>query len=242
MNREHGPFGSEVYAREELRAEIASWMLGQDTGIPHDPEQHTAHVQSWIKALEQDPYEIQRACRDAEQIKVYLLDLERKKEMGIDTPGVMPETPRPEREEGIAAMGLPPSAREKTWLNVPYKEKDEAKALGAKWDKQEKRWFAPEGTDLSQLQPWLPVENVRREEDFPPLSPQDEFALALQKAGLDLQGQAPIMDGEIHRVPLTGGKADELNGAYCAYADEAAGWSQNFVTGEKRPGSPPAMF
>jgi antirestriction protein ArdC/phage/plasmid primase-like uncharacterized protein len=231
MNREHGPFGSEVYAREELRAEIASWMLGQDTGIPHDPEQHIAYVQSWIEALEQDPYEIQRACRDAEQIKGYLLNLEREKELGREN---QPERPLPERGEDIAAMGLPP-AREKTWLNVPYKEKDEAKALGAKWDKQEKRWFAPEGTDLSQLQPWLPVENVKRVENFPPLSPQDEFALALRKAGLDLQGQAPLMDGEIHRVPLTGGKADELNGAYCAYADEAAGWSQNFVTGAKTP-------
>jgi antirestriction protein ArdC/phage/plasmid primase-like uncharacterized protein len=228
MNREHGPFGSEVYAREELRAEIASWMLGQDTGIPHDPEQHTAYVQSWIKALEQDPYEIQRACRDAEQIKVYLLDLERKKELGQEN---RPDRPLPEREEGIAAMGLPPSAREKTWLNVPYKEKDEAKALGAKWDKREKRWFAPEGSDLSQLQPWLPVEVLRPLP--PPLSPQDEFALVLQKAGLDLQGQSPLMDGEIHRVPLVGGKENELNGAYSAYADDPAGWAQNFATGEK---------
>ena len=208
-------------------------MLGQDTGIPHDPEQHTAYVQSWIKALEQDPYEIQRACRDAEQIKGYLLDLERKKELG---PENRQEKPFSEREEGIAAMGLPPvSAREKTWLNVAYKEKDEAKALGAKWDKQEKRWFAPEGTDLSKLQPWLPVENVRLPEFLRPLSPQDEFALALHKAGLDLQGQAPVMDGEIHRVPLLGGKKNELNGAYCADADKSAGWSQNLVNGEKTP-------
>ena len=32
LDRENGPFGSELYAREELRAEIASWMLGQDIG------------------------------------------------------------------------------------------------------------------------------------------------------------------------------------------------------------------
>ena len=35
LNREFGPFGSETYAREELRAEIASWMLGQEIGISH---------------------------------------------------------------------------------------------------------------------------------------------------------------------------------------------------------------
>jgi antirestriction protein ArdC/phage/plasmid primase-like uncharacterized protein len=287
LNREHGPFGSEVYAREELRAEIASWMLGQDTGIPHDPEQHAAYVQSWITALEQDPFEIQRACRDAEHIKEYVLDMERKKELGQERHTEKPF--HPQKEDRIAAVGLPSvQARKKTWLNVPYKEKDEAKALGAKWDKQEKRWFAPEGTDLSQLQSWLPVENVRlfvwsptdspdnkerfsvqvqqaglwshirdrdgeplrfeKEEDalvlqrqfqqkapefLKPLSPEQEFALVLEKAGLDLQGQAPALDGEIHRVPLLDGKKNELNGAYCGYADDPAGWAQNFVTCEK---------
>jgi antirestriction protein ArdC/phage/plasmid primase-like uncharacterized protein len=233
MNREHGPFGSEVYAREELRAEIASWMLGQDAGIPHDPEQHTAYVQSWIKALEQDPYEIQRACRDAEQIKGYLLDLERKKEMGIDAPGVMPEAPRPEREEGIAAMGVPANpAKAKTFLAVPYKEKEQAKKLGAKWDKENKLWYAPEGADLGQLSAWLP-ENAKAPEPAHTLPPQEEFALALEKAGLDMDGKTPIMDGTIYRVPLIGGKRGELDGAYCGFLDERpAGWMQNFSSGE----------
>ena len=55
MDREFGPFGSEPYAREELRAEIASWMLGQDLGIGHDPGQHLAYVDSWVSVLEKDP-------------------------------------------------------------------------------------------------------------------------------------------------------------------------------------------
>ena len=244
MDRESGPFGSQQYAREELRAEIASWMLAQDTGIPHDPGQHAAYVQSWIEAVKEDPFEIQRACRDAERIHDYILDLERKKEMGLEAPEAVP---MPEREEAIAAMSLPERpAPEKTFLSVPYREKNEAKALGAKWDKQEKSWYAPEGTDLSKLRDWMPVEAVRvyawhneperegffsaqvqkaglwshiegqdgkpvlfeREEDArvlaerylpkapeqalgqaaspPSLSPQDEFAQALAKAGLDL--------------------------------------------------------
>ena len=42
------PFGSEAYAREELRAEIASLMIADKLGIGHDPGQHAAYVGSWI--------------------------------------------------------------------------------------------------------------------------------------------------------------------------------------------------
>lgn len=31
------------------------------------------------------------------------------------------------------------------YLNVPYSEKDEAKALGAKWNAKAKKWFIIEG-------------------------------------------------------------------------------------------------
>jgi len=231
LNREGGPFGSEQYAREELRAEIASWMLAQDTGIPHDPSQHAAYVQSWIKVVEQDPFEIQRACRDAEQIKEYLLGMERRKELGQEHPM------RPGRDEGIAARGLPENpASEKTYLSVPYKEKDKAKGLGAKWDKQVKSWFVPQGADLAAFVAWLPKEQGRETPDMPrQLSPEQEFAKALHKAGLDLQGQEPVLDGQIHRVPLIN-SPDRPGGAYCGYGGEQPyGWSQNFASGEKTP-------
>jgi putative DNA primase/helicase len=67
------PFGSEGYAKEELRAEIASMLLGSELGIGHDPGQHVAYVGSWIKVLEQDPMEIFRAAADAEKIQDYVL-------------------------------------------------------------------------------------------------------------------------------------------------------------------------
>lgn len=236
LDRENGPFGSEMYAREELRAEIASWMLGQDIGIPHDPEQHAAYVGSWIKALEDDPYEIVRACRDAEQIKEYILGLEMKKELAQEqgqNNARAAEKPL-EQDEGIAAMGVPANpAKEKTFLMVPYKEKEQAKKLGAKWDKETKLWYAPEGADLNQLSTWLP-EKIKMPEPVRTLSPQEEFAQALEKAGLDLGSNAPLMDGAIHRVPLIDGKAGELDGAYCGFLDDRpAGWIQNFSSGEK---------
>ncbi len=75
------PFGSEGYAKEELRAEIASLILGSELGIGHDPGQHAAYVSSWIKVLEQDPKEIFRAAADAEKIQDYVLSLSRTQEV-----------------------------------------------------------------------------------------------------------------------------------------------------------------
>lgn len=42
---------------------------------------------------------------------------------------------------------------QRIWLDVPYRDKDEAKACGARWDPSEKRWYAPrEG--MTALQTW----------------------------------------------------------------------------------------
>jgi putative DNA primase/helicase len=72
------PFGSEQYAKEELRAEIASMILGDELGIGHDPRQHAAYVGSWIKILQDDPLEIFRAAAEAERIQEYVLSLEHR--------------------------------------------------------------------------------------------------------------------------------------------------------------------
>ncbi len=81
------PFGSEGYAKEELRAEIASMLLSGELGIGHDPGQHVAYVSSWIKALQEDPTEIFRAAADAEKIQDYVLALSQQQEIAqkVDT-------------------------------------------------------------------------------------------------------------------------------------------------------------
>ncbi|HQL49530.1 MAG TPA: DUF5710 domain-containing protein [Holophaga sp.] len=43
-----------------------------------------------------------------------------------------------------------------TPLQVPYAEKDQAKALGAKWNPAEKVWFVPDGVEVAPFQKWLP--------------------------------------------------------------------------------------
>lgn len=234
LAREFGPFGSEVYAREELRAEIASWMFGQDLGIGHDPGQHLAYVDSWIKALEKDPFEIVRACRDAEKIKHYVITMEQKQEHRQDMAQV-----RGEEVAARAPLGVQSSEQEairepadqKVFLAVPYREKGRAKAAGAKWNPEAKLWYAPEGADMAKLKAWLPEKTP---EVAPTMPPQAEFAQALKAAGLDLDGQQPIMDGKIHRTPLLDGTASKLDGAYVGYLDGIpAGFVQNHKTGEK---------
>lgn len=85
-------FGTEDYAKEELRAEIASMMVGQSLGISHDPGQHVAYVGSWIKALQEDPFEIINACKDAEKIHDFLvLEKEQVKEQVSDNKQQSPE-------------------------------------------------------------------------------------------------------------------------------------------------------
>src|SRR3954470_18729473 len=42
-------------------------------------------------------------------------------------------------------------------LAVPYARKEEAKALGARWDGDRRTWYAPAGTDLRHFDHrWLP--------------------------------------------------------------------------------------
>ncbi|WP_199120304.1 ArdC family protein [Pedobacter sp. ASV28] len=77
-------FGTDAYAREELRAEIASLLIGQELRIGHDPGQHTAYVDSWIKILKDTPFEIHAAAADAEKIFNYIMALGQKREIVAD--------------------------------------------------------------------------------------------------------------------------------------------------------------
>jgi len=74
-------FGTPEYAREELRAEISSLLLGNELNIGHDFSQHAAYVESWIKVLKDDPFEIHRASSEAQKMSDYLLAFEQKREI-----------------------------------------------------------------------------------------------------------------------------------------------------------------
>lgn len=89
---ENYKFGDTTYAKEELRAELASVFIAADKGIPHDPQNHAAYVGSWIQALKQDKNEIFRAAHDASKAADLLLSLERDvsiadQDLEIQAPG-----------------------------------------------------------------------------------------------------------------------------------------------------------
>jgi putative DNA primase/helicase len=281
------PFGSEGYAKEELRAEIASMILGDELGIGHDVTQHAAYVASWIKVLKDDPLEIFRASADAEKILGHVMSYELNAEQQVsaedalraelqkaaatverdeahlvprdhflllasavppsdlaykweifvgkksfghseldDAMAAVQQTHRRLVNEALLshvvpsgagpAAGLPgvdvmrdypdladvyadllkplqvatmssadlpandtmenshemtgsasedgPSMRDqkakplpsgRTYLSVPYKERNEAKALGAKWDRVQQAWYVPETVDRTVVSKWL---------------------------------------------------------------------------------------
>ena len=157
-----------------------------------------------------------------------------------------PEQPEPEQGRGLAAdasvqVRLPVMIQEnhpamtttddRTYLAVPYAEKDDAKQLGARWDRQAKAWYVPAGVDLEAFTPWLPSRgSVHIAVDA---DPAEQFAEALRECGLRPDGPAQ-MDGQMHRVPVEGDKHGERSGAYVGHLDgRPAGFIQNFKTGTK---------
>ena len=171
------PFGSEGYAREELRAEIASLILGSELGIGYDPDRHAGYVDHWVQILSDTPKEILYASADAERISDYILTIEQKKEIGHT------------QEVGAMRENIPPA--ERTYLAVPYDERQEAKAIGARWDAVKKAWYVGPGVEPEKIAKW-----EIRHQQAATLDPRAEFAEVLRSLGAVVEGEHPIMNGE----------------------------------------------
>ncbi len=317
LNRDlSGNFGSESYAKEELRAEIASYMLSSKLGIDFDPGNHYSYVDSWLKSLKEDKHEIFRAARDAEGISDYVMELslernvhkEKVEEEGIamtereisnfadlkeytkELEGQHPKfitltavsmkndslysnymmmndsgniktlhithDGRQEWEnitkeaaiEKLERSYLPHIAKEweivpqqeknneklekQTYLFVPYSEKDDAKKVGAKWDKENKAWYAEKGTPSKPLEKWA-LENVK----FDTLNLQTtgdyvkDFVAELNARGFKVDHLET--DGRIRNVKVEGNKGAEKSGAYAVHTDgRPVLWYKNHRTDE----------
>lgn len=55
-----------------------------------------------------------------------------------------------------AEQAIPDIRTDRVYLNVEIAEKDAAKMLGARWDADLKKWYAPPGIDVSLFEKWLP--------------------------------------------------------------------------------------
>lgn len=68
-------FGSEEYAKEELRAEISSSFMMQKLKLNYDENhynEHKSYIRNWIDILKNQPTELFKAIKDSDEIVNYL--------------------------------------------------------------------------------------------------------------------------------------------------------------------------
>ena len=105
-------YGSEAYAREELRAEISAMMSSDRLGVAYEPQHGTAYVKGWVEVLKDDPKEIHKAAAEAGRISDYVCEApERARAQAIEKAGDTPLGTGQEPERG-RAMPTPVVARE----------------------------------------------------------------------------------------------------------------------------------
>ncbi|NHA03249.1 DUF1738 domain-containing protein [Mucilaginibacter sp. HC2] len=75
-----GKFGSQDYAREEMRAAIAGILIGGELKIGHNFGQQAAYMSNFAKILKDEPFEVAKASRDAQKIANLLLGVDQKRE------------------------------------------------------------------------------------------------------------------------------------------------------------------
>jgi hypothetical protein len=90
-------------------------------------------VDHWVQILTDTPKEILYVAADAERISEYILTIEQKKEI------------RHTQEVRTMRKDIPEA--ERTYLAVPYAERHEAKAVGARWDAVKKAWYVGSEAD-----------------------------------------------------------------------------------------------
>jgi hypothetical protein len=149
------------------------------------------------------------AAADAERISEYILTIEQKKEI------------RHTQEVGTMRKDIPQA--ERTYLAVPYAERHEAKAVGARWDAVKKAWYVGSEADREKITKWEP-----KHQPAPTLAPRAEFAAVLREIGAVVQGEHPIMNGEAQRIPAVNDKRGELTIFYVAHEDGVPnGYAEN---------------
>lgn len=96
LNRDlSGGFGSDKYAEEELRAEIASMFIEQDLGVEASEkhiQNNSAYIQAWHDKIKEDPNILFRAIADAEKITKFVMDKENSIKKDIEPYAIIEDT------------------------------------------------------------------------------------------------------------------------------------------------------
>lgn len=137
-----GGFGTENYAREELRAEMASYMVTTELGLGHYPDRHARYLEGWLKAAKEDKHFLFRVAREADVIRSWLLEPEKRQQLEQQHQRRAEQAAQRTQTRG-ATMEQEQSPPERVYLNVPYEEREEVKKFGGRWDQDRQLWHVP---------------------------------------------------------------------------------------------------
>ena len=119
---------------------------------------------------------------------------------------------------------------ERTYLAVPYDERHEAKAMGARWDAAKKAWYVGPAVEPEKIAKW-----EIRHQQAATLDPRAEFAEVLRSLGAVVEGEHPIMNGERQRIRAENDKRGEQTIFYFGHLDGVPnGYAENNRTKEVR--------
>ncbi|MYZ53147.1 exodeoxyribonuclease VII large subunit [Malikia spinosa] len=104
-----------------------------------------------------------------------------------------------------------------TYLQVPFRDKDSAKALGARWDPAQRQWYVPAGRELAPFAAWLPADLV---DASLPLPPDSTAAAVAFPARLPVAADEPAVPGS----------------RLAAASEPAAAYSSSSLTSQRQPG------
>lgn len=230
------PFGSEGYAKEELRAEIASMILGDELGIGHDPGQHAAYVGSWIKALQEDPLEIFRAAADAEKIQDYVLAFEQKQIIEQTAQQELARDPREIPENAQFPQQWGPQSD--SFIRPSAGMEDNATTRGATMEHLQQQIPRPEISSGDELVA-VAVHQARTAQDFESLHAGMLRVASKQELGFELpadwnghvqvQGNVEIeRNGQRSVAPAGDQEEPQFWGVYAQCQDGTHDWLADF--------------
>lgn len=105
----------------------------------------------------------------------------------------------------LAACGISDvlDTRAPVYLSVPYQEKEQAKALGARWDPKRQAWYVPPGLDVRDFERWA-LKKISLPVDYDSLTPGERREV--REAYVRLQGGKCYHCGH----PLSGSASKDI--------------------------------
>ena len=201
-------------AQQQPEQAAAQPTTQQATDIEREPahaEQPQPTAQAATQAVQQQPE--QAAPQPTTQ---QATDIEREPAHAEQENNMATLTSTARKFAAAKATATARQENKRIYLAAPYEDREQVKALGARYDKAAKCWYyTTAGTtpeNRQRLDAWLPG-NARAAKQAPARDPYEEFGATLRAAGFRLEGN-PVLDGKWHRVATADDDRGQKTGAY----------------------------